>query len=165
MTKNSIALVGLGLCSLLFAGTAQAQEIKSLPNVTVTSPATPITVSHKLTKIFNDDFKDAVSPAWYKLNKNYLVYFIADDMNNRALYRKNGHMVYNFRYGFEKHLPADVKEAVKAAFNNYDITSAINVQQDNRNIWLVNLQDWDKLIIARVEKGKMDDVAEYFKRH
>jgi len=163
--KQSMAQLGVGICSLFLISTAQAQNIKSLPNVTVTATTTPVSISSKVTKAFEADFKNAVGPVWTKLNKNYLVYFISDEVANRALYRKNGYRIYNFRYGTEKHLPDDVKEVVKSSFKNYEITGTINVLQDNRDIWLVNLQDWDKLIIARVEKGKMDGVTEYFKRH
>jgi len=147
-----------GLFLLLFAGTLQAQDngIKTLPTVTVTSTAS---VSKKVSDAFNDDFKDAVSPAWYRLDKDYLVRFITGDMNNTALYKKNGALIYQISYGHEKDLPKEVRRIVKSNYIDFNIVQAINVKEDNRDIWVVNLEDDRKLIITRIEEGELEEVS------
>src|SRR3954451_9637882 len=95
------------LSLLLFAGSLHAQDsVKTLPTVTVTSSTN---VTKKVSDAFHDDFKDAVNPTWYRLDKDYLVKFIMGDMNNSALYKKNGALVYQISYGKETNLPKDVR--------------------------------------------------------
>src|SRR6478672_8840507 len=128
-----------GLLLFLCAGSLQAQDsIKTLPPVTVTSTAT---VNQKVSNAFNASFKDAVSPTWYRLDKDYLVKFITGDMNNTALFKKNGAMVYQISYGHENNLPKEVRHLVKSNYVDYNIVQTINVKQENRNIWVVNLED------------------------
>jgi len=147
-----------GLFLLLIAGSLQAQDngIKTLPTVTVTSTAS---VNKKVSDVFNASFKDAVSPTWYRLNKDYLVRFITGDMNNTALYKKNGALVYQISYGHENNLPKEVRRIVKSNYVDFNIVQAINVKEDNRDIWVVNLEDDTKLIITRIEEGALEEVS------
>lgn len=164
MKKSLISGIVATVCALSVAGSSFAQDVKSLPPVTVTATTSTTAINSKLAQIFESDFKNAVSPTWYKVNKNYLVYFITEDVSNKALYRKNGHMIYHFAYGLEKNLPEDVLKMVKEAYPQYDITSTINVREYDRNIWLVNLQDYDKLLIAQVENGQMNIITDLYRR-
>ena len=157
MKRLSILKLCGGLFFFLCAGSLQAQDsIKTLPPVTVTSTAT---VNQKVSNAFNASFKDAVSPTWYRLDKDYLVKFITGDMNNTALFKKNGAMVYQISYGNESNLPNEVRHLVKSNYVDYNIVQTINVKQDNRNIWVVNLEDDKKLVIARVEEGALEEVS------
>src|SRR3954451_18301132 len=158
MKRLSFLSLCSGLFLLLFASSVQAQQngIKTLPNVTVTSTAT---VNQKVSDAFNASFKDAVSPTWYRLNKDYLVEFITGDMNNRALFKRNGSLVYQISYGHENNLPKEVRHLVKSNYVDFNIVQAINVLEDNRNIWVINLEDDKKLIIARIEEGALEEVS------
>jgi hypothetical protein len=158
MKRLSILKLCGGLFLLLFTGSLQAQQngIKTLPNVTVTSTAS---VNQKVSDAFRASFKDAISPTWYRLNKDYLVEFITGDMNNRALFKKNGVLIYQISYGHETNLPKEVRRLVKSNYIDFNIVQAINVKEDNRDIWVVNLEDDKKLIIARVEDGSLEEVS------
>jgi len=151
-----------GLFILLIAGSLQAQEanIKTLPPVTVTSSAN---VTKKVANAFQSSFKNAVNPTWYRLDKDYLVKFITGDMNNQALYKRNGALVYQISYGHENNLPKEVRRLVKSNYIDFNIVQTINVQENNRNIWVINLEDNDKLIIARVEDGALEEVSNFDK--
>ena len=155
-----------GLFLLLFAASvsvqAQQNGIKTLPNVTVTSTAS---VNQKVSNAFQASFQDAVSPTWYRLNKDYLVEFITGDMNNRVLFKKNGALIYQISYGHENNLPKEIRKLVKSNYVDYNIMQAINVKEDNRDIWVVNLEDDKKLIIARVEDDGLEEVGNYNKSY
>ena len=147
-----------GLFILLLAGSLQAQEtgVKTLPAVTVTSTAN---VNQKVSQAFHSNFKDAVNATWYRLDKDYLVEFITGDMNHRALYQRNGAIIYHISYGHENDLPKEVRRLVKSNYVDFNIVQAINVQEDNRDIWVVSLEDDKKLIMARVEDGALEEVS------
>jgi len=141
------------ICSL--GVKAQDTTYKVLPSITVT-PATK--VPSEVNNSFNASFKDAVNPAWYKLDKKYLVTFLTADQKNRALYKNNGQLVYHIRYGVEQNLPDDIRKMIKSNYVDYDITLTIFVSQDQRNIWVVNLEDKSKYVVVRVENGEMEEV-------
>jgi hypothetical protein len=151
-----------GLVLMLLAGGAFAQQdsIKTLPPVTVYRTSN---VNQKVTQAFDRNFKDAVGQRWYQLNKNFLVEFIREDMQNKALFQKNGYLIYHISYGFEQNLPDDVKRLVRGAYGDYNITRAVNVLQENRNIWVLNLEGLKKLILVRVEDGELQEVGNYEK--
>jgi len=149
-----------GMLTMLLLNSTQAQEIKVLPSVIVTTASN---VNQAVIKSFRGEFKDAMDPVWYRLDKNFLVKFIMDDQKNTALFRQNGKLVYQIGYGSESNLPEEVRKMVNGGYEDYKITNAIHVNQDNRSIWVVNLEGLKKLIVVRVEQGEMEEVGNYVK--
>src|SRR5688572_20206341 len=119
MTNHFVSKLSGTLLALSIVSSSFAQEVKTLPAVTVAASTAVSVVGTKVGKSFNEDFKDAVGATWYRLNKNYLVHFISGDMKNNALYQKNGLMVYNISYGQEKNLPKEVRKIVKSVYYDY----------------------------------------------
>ena len=158
MKRNPSPRLLSSLILLLFAGNLLGQQtgVKTLPTVTVTSTSV---VSKKVSDAFQSTFKNAENTTWYRLNKDYLVKFITGDMNNQALFKKNGALVYQISFGHENNMPPEVRRLVKSNYVDFNIVQAVNVQQDNRTIWVVNLDDGKKLIIARVEDGALEEVS------
>ena len=146
--------------AIMLVDNAFAQEEKTLPPVTVTSTTN---IDKAVTKSFNDAFKDAYNTQWYKVNKRYLVDFMMDDQKNKALLQKSGSIIYHIKYGHEDNLPEDIRKLVKSTYFDYNITSAINVKQENRDIWVINVESDKKLILVRVEEGDMEEVGNYNK--
>lgn len=137
-----------------------SQDVQTLPPITVTSSSN---VTEKVTESFNSFFKDAYDQRWFKADKNFLVKFMASDQKNTALFKKNGNLIYHISYGHEKDLPAEIRKLVKSNYVDFSITSAIKVEQDDRKIWVVNLEDAKKLILVRVENEELEEVASYDK--
>jgi hypothetical protein len=133
-----------------------SSNVKSLPLVTVTSETRKI--PNHIWKSFSTYFNEAENPRWYKANKNYLVKFMIYDEENRALFTKRGHMIYHISYGYENNLPDEIYKQVRTAYFDYDITRAIRVNEADRIIWVVNLEDASTIIIARLENGELEEV-------
>jgi len=160
MKKQVIAVL---LVIFLGAGRLSAQEkdtIITLPTITVN---TGTVVNAEVNKSFKKAFPNAQNLRWYKLNKNYLAKFIESDMKHQALFTKKGNLTYDISYGYENQLPEDVRNTIVGTYPDYKITSAANVKQANRNIWVVNLESLNNLVLARVEDGVMDEVERYKK--
>jgi hypothetical protein len=134
---------------------AQDTAFKTLPSITIT-PATK--VPNEVNKSFNASFQNAVDPAWYKMDKNYLVKFLTNDQKNHALYGTSGELIYHIHYGFEQNLPADIRDMIKSRYSDYNIAMAISVNEADRNIWVVNLESSSKYLIVRVENGVLEVV-------
>ena len=137
---------------LLMIGHVSAQVV--LPEVTITSARN---IPQRVDEAFKTTFESAEDPVWYQANKNYLVKFLDNDMKNNALFRKNGQLIYNISYGFEKDIPEEVFNLVSNRYKEYDVVVAFNVKQDERNIWIVNLEDEKTMVTARVEDGVLDE--------
>ncbi len=151
---------------LLTAQKSVAQEVTQPDSIktirTDTLPTLVITrttvVSQKIADSFNRTFKNAVNPQWYQLNKNYLVKFIMEDQRNNALFDKSGYLIYHISYGTEKNLPFDVRDQVQNQYPKGKILTAIHVDQDNRSVWIVNVESGKYLYLTRVEDGQLDEV-------
>ncbi|NEU08913.1 hypothetical protein GZH53_11375 [Flavihumibacter sp. R14] len=155
--KAFIILSAIGYMFTVNNVAAQQSQEKMLPVVTIT--ATGTSVSEKVRNAFTSSFKDAQDTRWYQENENYLVKFIQDDQEHNALYRKNGSLIYHITYGSEKDLPQTVKGKIQAKYPGYSIARVFNINQDSRKIWVVNLENKDYLVIARVEDTEFNEVS------
>src|SRR5262245_9466307 len=102
MKKQFIFMLCAALMATLAGGSLFAQDndpVKPLPLVTVTSTHTK--VPEKVWQNFQVYFAAAENPAWYELNKKYLVKFTCEDKRNYALFTKKGNLVYNISYWLE----------------------------------------------------------------
>ena len=160
MKKQTTSPLLLLLAFVLSSLTSFSQDdaSKLLPEVTISTTAT--NVNAKVSEAFAKLFKDAENMKWYNMGKNYLVTFIMKDQKNNALFKQNGHIIYHISYGFENNLPEDLKKSIKTntSYYNYKISRAINVKQDNRDIWVIYLEDNDHLILVRSENNELEEV-------
>lgn len=143
------------LAGLVNGVAAQDDTLMPLPPVYIYSKTN---VTKAVNTAFEKRFKDAVNPEWYRVNKDYLVTFITADMRNNAYFKKSGRMVYHIRYGKENNLPQEIRKMIHDAYGDYNITNAVQVQENNRNIWVVNLEGLKKLKVVRVEDGELEEV-------
>ncbi|HYJ37445.1 MAG TPA: hypothetical protein VEV87_02470, partial [Chitinophagaceae bacterium] len=123
MKQNIIFFVA----TMLLSGHVLSQEkdsVKMLAPVTVT-PAS--NVNAEVTKSFNKEFKKALNPKWFTMDKDYLVKFIQDDMSNNAYFKQNGSLVYHISYGYEKDLPLEIRQMINNSYSEYVISRAIHV--------------------------------------
>jgi len=141
--------------TLLIADTLYNGRLDTLPTVVITRGST---VNQKISKAFDKDFKGAVNARWFEINKRYLVKFISQDQRNTALYNKRGSLIYHIAYGTEKNLPVNVRNQIKAQYPKASITNVIYVNQDNRRIWVVNLEEGRELVLTRFEDDQLDEV-------
>ncbi|MBS1934969.1 MAG: hypothetical protein JST96_13285 [Bacteroidetes bacterium] len=152
----------IAVIAIFVANNAQAQDtlFKKLPTITVFSGTK---VTNEVSKAFHSTFPDAENAIWYKADKNYLVRFISKDQTNRALFEKSGMLIYHIQYGNEANLPDDIHKLVKSKYSAYDITMVIYVNQEDRKIWVINVEDSKKLIVLRSEEGELEKMDTYNK--
>ena len=159
MKTKIISVISFALFSLMVVNSAFAQKPKSkvLPQVTITS--NNAAVSQRVLNNFSKSFNTASNVRWMQFENKYLVKFDQNDMNHNALYRKRGYMLYHVGYGYEKNLPSDVQKMVKSTYKGYHVKRAFLIEQDNRQIWIVNLLGSDNLVSARIESGVMEEIS------
>ena len=159
MKHQFFNLIGSGLFTVasVYSSFSQEGTIKELPAITITASSSSAVVSAKINKAFNQFFAGATNLRWYEINKKFLVKFIMNDQENRALFTKTGQLVYHITYGAEGFLPKDVRHLVKTKYYDQKITRVLNVKQDERNIWVISLEDAKDFIMARVEDMELEE--------
>jgi len=150
--------ISIAFIVLLSARSSFAQEITRLDTLPVVVITAKSLIPQEVTNAFKTNFKNAVNPRWYKIDKNYLIKFMTKDQNNHVLLHKNGSLYYHIGYGRENSLPEKLRDQLKREYPKGKITTAIHVNQDNRNIWLVNLEMGKLLILTREEDGDFREV-------
>ena len=106
-------------------------------------------------------FDNATDQRWDTLGNNFLVKFNINKKRGRALFTNNGRLIYSMLFGTEKDLPTDVRYEVRSNYFDYHITRAIEVKENNRTIWVVDMAEDDKRLTLRVENNEMEEVQNY----
>jgi len=153
--KNLVILIFLsGFISIAEIKECSAQ-IK-LEQIEIYGSANKAAISEKVTKAFDRAFKDATDVTWYVVNKQIIVNFILNDQKNKAVFQKNGLLVYHLVYGTEKQMPEDVRRVVKSKYYDQKINSTINVKTEDRSVWIVNVSDPKEITVLKIENGTME---------
>ncbi|MBD0288766.1 MAG: hypothetical protein ICV79_25585, partial [Flavisolibacter sp.] len=121
-------------------------------------------VGEKIQNAFNKSFTDATDVSWYTINNNkrvLAVYFYYNGRYSRAAYTKNGGMLYSIIQASEKLLPKEDRHAIKSNYVDYEITNVLEINSENRKVWITNLQNEDNIVIVRTEDGTLDELVNY----
>lgn len=160
MKKQIIFSAAVSFMAVVSVNHSSAQETisKDLPVVTVTS--SNVKMDERVWNNFKSDFKDAYRVTWYKSDKAYIIKFILNEIAQTVVYTQKGQQVYHLSYVEGKDMPVNIKEAVENSFPRYSITLAIKVEQNRRTIWVVNMENAQKLLFVRVEDDEVELVKE-----
>jgi hypothetical protein len=160
MKKTSLLLYISILFSAFDLFAQDRDSIVTLPEIKVTSLAA---VNADVANAFRRSFPGAQNLKWYQYDRDYIAKFILKDMDHNTLFRKNGVLVYDISYGYEKHLPENIRDIVNRAYDNYKIIRGIRINAQGREIWMVKMEGMKKYITVRVEGGELDEVESFYK--
>ncbi|MBV8388453.1 MAG: hypothetical protein JO080_01500 [Mucilaginibacter sp.] len=154
MKKLIIPFLLTGLVLTIGVNSASAQV--QLKEVTISGAPTKAMVSQQVAESFASLFKDAEEPQWYKADQNYVVDFIMNNQVNKAEFTKNGRLVYHMAFGNEKQMPTDIRTMVKSKYFDFSINSTVQINYEDKNAWIVNVEDAKQFLVLRVVDGVMD---------
>lgn len=121
----------------------------------------PIRINGKIQRSFTEAFGGITRQKWSMAGKNYHCSFYMNGIPTNVLYNKNGNVIYLIRYGKEKNMPSDIRKIVKGKYYDYTILAAIEVQQNNQDIWIVNMSEDSNHITVRIEDEEMEVVQQF----
>jgi len=133
-----------------------AAEIKGNTNA---SPDINMKVKRAFIKLFGEEREQN----WSIAGQNFLNRFHVNGVLTNALFSKNGQLIYTITYGTEKNLPAAIRKIVKSEYFDYSITAATEIEEDKRDIWVVQLQNDIEVIAVRIENREMEQVQQFYK--
>ena len=160
MKKTSLLLYISIFLNFTVLNAQDKDSVITLPEIKVTSLAA---VNADVASAFRRSFPGAQNLKWYQYDRDYIAKFILRDMDHNTLFRKNGVMVYDISYGYEKHLPENVRDIVNRAYDNYKIIRGIRINAQGREIWMVKMEGMKKYVTVRVEEGELDEVESFYK--
>ena len=112
---------------------------------------------------FTKLFANAKNIVWSKVKKNYLANFNVDDQKYTALFNPRANLIYQISYGKVKNLPTEIRKAIKRIYVEFEITSAIKIEEAGRTIWLIYVEDETTFALARVENKDIEEVQKFTK--
>ncbi|MDQ3847152.1 MAG: hypothetical protein M3342_24525, partial [Bacteroidota bacterium] len=69
--------------------------------------------------------------------------------------------LYSIMQASEKLLPKEDRNAIKSNYVDYEITNVLEINSENRRVWITNLQSEDSIVVVRTEDGTLDELANY----
>lgn len=153
------------ILAVLFMGSNSFSQSSNVENLQVSLSSISSGKSYsKIITQFEALFPNAQNVSFYNLKKNIGATFKINELKYRVLFSKNGRVLYKITYGKEALLPVEVRKMVKSEYVEFMITGAALVEEDNREIWVVNLEDDSKYVIASVENRELNENLIYKKR-
>ncbi len=127
-----------------------------------TNPSLSVPYNRKVFEAFHMKFFDATDPRWeFEDNGSYHAFFKQEGHLNAILFNKNGKIIYLVNYLSEDQLPSDVKNLINDNYEDYKITNAAKVLENNRTIWVLNLTGVSHWIKVVVEDGDIQRIDKY----
>lgn len=121
-------------------------------------------VSTKAIRSLNSTYKNAGAANWSAVKGAYLAEFDLTGRKSRALFSRNGYMIYGITYGSEQDLPKEERHVLKSNYVDYDITSVAEVQADGKRYWICTLQDANNIVITRSNEGALEELQHMAKK-
>jgi hypothetical protein len=133
----------------------------SIAALNLNTVATSIKVERSFISYFGEAAENNCSIA----GKYFLNCFNVNGLLTYAWFTKNGKLINVTTYGTEKDLPADVRKIIKSEYYDYKIATAIDVKENNRDIWVVQLDNASEQLTVKVEDGEMEEVLTTLNQH
>mgnify|MGYP001160562581 FL=1 len=121
-------------------------------------------VNTRALRDFMHKYESATDISWYNLETGYLVRFVQDGVQMRAVYGKRGNWVYTIKSYYEDRLPHAVRHVVKSNYYDCAIRFVEEIEQPRERVsYIVHLEDktsWRNVI---VQDGHLAVMQEYTK--
>jgi hypothetical protein len=120
-------------------------------------------ISKKVLKKFNKKFNNIPNVKWEQIGDKFLATFLSGETTTKILFDEKGKLIYTINYSSEKLLPPGIKKLVNDKYKNYKITSVAKINEDNRQIWVVNLAGKSNYVATRIEDDEMEEIENFQK--
>lgn len=155
ITGNTYAQTSVNKASL-FSGAANRETAKEINSSNAM-------VSLKVKEGFKRNFGENKEQYWSVVGKNYVSHFYAGGFRVNAMFNKNGRLIYTVKYGTAEQLPGNYKKIVKARYPEHNISMVTHVQEDDVDVWIVQVQDDIEVVTTRIADETLEQVNQFYK--
>jgi len=114
-------------------------------------------INKKAIKNFSSGFDKAEDVKWFPLKDGFVAYCNLDGKATRVYFDKRGSQRYTTKSYDEKQLPKDVRGIVKRTYYDFSIYSVLQIDAENKIVYLVYIKDENSFKTIRVCDGEMDE--------
>jgi hypothetical protein len=117
----------------------------------------------KAVRHFNHEFSFADNETWFKIRDGFTVKFMANDIQYRVGYDKNGNWLNTVKLYHEAEMPQSIRRQIKSDYYDYAITLIEELAIKNQLVYIVHIDNekgFKKLYLA---DGEMKIMEEYSK--
>jgi hypothetical protein len=169
--KNSLIALAAGFVwSVALSTNAHAQTQKDVMLLTSKEALAPITpfvpatnVNNRALRDFKKTFPNVQGEDWSQIKEGWLVSFTRDEKQTKVVYGAHGNWEFTIDYYGEAKLPADVRNEVKSTYFDYTISGVDEVHIQDKDVYIVHMQDAKTWKVVRVEDGEMDLIEDFNK--
>lgn len=126
------------------SGSGSAKEsLNSAENALKTAKANSkaLKANFKATENFRRAFKNAPDATWNVEQNAIVASFSRDSVKTNVVYSNKGYLIHSLSYFPASKTPAAIRSIVESDYPNGDITSAIEVNENGMDYFIVNLED------------------------
>ncbi len=120
-------------------------------------------INVKAVRDFDLAFVNATDKHWYVLEDGFVVYFIMNRIQMKTFYDKKGNRMHTLRFYSEEKLPFDVRDLVKRNYYDCHIYLVIEIDKDNKTVYLVKMEDKNSWKMVRVADDELTEVENFRK--
>ena len=110
---------------------------------------------------FTRHFEKATNESWYRIKKNFVVHFTIDGKKTNAVFNKKGKLIYSLSNCSEKDLPPETRSFIKNNYFGYNTIQVVKKYYDEKNLFIVQLEDDKNLINLWWIDGEMQKPIKY----
>ena len=136
-------------------------ESKSNRDSMMESPA--VYINTKAVRHFIKSFKVAKDVHWFKALNGIVVHFTMQGIKSKAYYDEKGNWLYTIRTCKESNLSKDIRNLVKRTYYDYSIASVNEISDEQRIVYIIQLEDKTTLKSIGIYDGEMNLIKEYVK--
>lgn len=133
-------------------------DLSSLKNYVSSEKA-----SRKILRYFLKHFENAQNVSWQNIDNNVLAAFSNGEITTRALFDKNGNLIYTIDYSDEHLLSRPYAQMIHSLYAGYQIRQVTRVAEAFRQIWVVKLETPEKILTVRIENNQPEEVENFQK--
>ena len=119
--------------------------------------------SAKAVRHFEKSFGEVSEKHWYILVDGSIAYFKKDGVQKKAAYDESGNWLHTLSFYEENKLPTDVRRLVKREYYDYSIYLVVEIEKDNRMVYIVKMENSNALITVRIWEDEMQEIENYRK--
>jgi hypothetical protein len=116
-------------------------------------------ISANAIKNFSRSFKGITGATWSQAKDGGVIAsFTSDNVKNRIAYNSKGREQYKILTYDESKLSREMKRNVQSAYEDFNITQVDEVHFENETVYLVHLENCNRIKMVRIHDGEMEEV-------
>jgi hypothetical protein len=133
-----------------------------LTGFVATAAPAPTEISEKVKKAFTETFSSAQDVTWHEYEAYAQANFRLNEVQVRAQYNEDGHLLKTIRYYKESHLLPNIVSKLKQRYSGKEISGVTETSSDDEVSFVITLKDDKNWYVVKSDVyGNLQQVDKY----